>query len=172
MLWGSKRTPSLDVATPATYLRPTMRGARTLTAGEAELARSVFGDAINYDRVRMVRRKWWPFQPKGVVMAPTGNIHFHPKSPLWSEDFTKERLSLQGLFIHEMTHVWQAQTRGRFYLPLMRHPFCRYSYQLVEGRPFGRYGLEQQAEMVRHRFMADRGCMVSPLVDRSFLPFN
>lgn len=149
-----------------------MRGARTLTAGEAELARSVFGDAINYGRVRMVRRKWWPFQPKGVVMAPTGNIHFHPKSPLWSEDFTKERLSLQGLFIHEMTHVWQAQTRGRFYLPLMRHPFCRYSYQLVEGRPFGRYGLEQQAEMVRHCFMADRGFMVSPLVDRSFLPFN
>ena len=34
-----------------------------------------------------------------------------------------------------MTHVWQAQTRGRFYLVLMRHPFCRYTYQLEEGRP-------------------------------------
>ncbi len=144
-----------------------------LTAGEIELARSVFGDAIDYGRVRLVRRKWWPFQPKGIVMAPTGNIHFHPDSPLWSEDFSKERLSLQGLFIHEMTHVWQAQTRGRFYLPLMRHPFCRYGYELVEGRPFDRYGLEQQAEIVRHRFLADRGHgSCAPLPDRSFLPFN
>jgi hypothetical protein len=54
----------------------------------------------------------------------------------------------------------------------MRHPFCRYSYQLVEGRPFDRYGLEQQAEMVRHRFLADRGMPVASLIDRSFLPFN
>ena len=149
-----------------------MMGARVLTVGEIELARSIFGDAIDYDRVRLVRRKWWPFQPKGVVMAPTGNIHFHRASPLWSEDFSKERLSLQGLFIHEMTHVWQAQTRGRFYLVLMRHPFCRYSYQLIEGRPFDRYGLEQQAEMVRHRFLADRGQQVASLTDHSFLPFN
>ena len=35
-----------------------------------------------------------------------------------------------------MTHVWQAQTRGRFYLVLMRHPFCRYGYQMIEGRRF------------------------------------
>ena len=132
----------------------------------------MFGDTIDYDRVKIVRRKWWPLQPRGVVMAPTGNIHFHPASRLWSEDFSKERLSLQGLFIHEMTHVWQAQTRGRFYLPLMRHPFCRYSYDLVEGRPFERYGLEQQAEMVRHRFLAQRGMATANPLPPGFLPFH
>ena len=58
-----------------------------------------------------------------------------------------------------MTHVWQTQTRGRFYLPLMRHPFCRYAYDLVPGRPFARYGLEQQAELVRHAFLAKHGVM-------------
>jgi len=149
-----------------------MKGSRPLTAGEIALASSMFGDAIDYDRVRMVRRKWWPFQPRGIVMAPTGNIHFHPSSHLWSEDFSKERLSLQGLFIHEMTHVWQAQSRGRFYLVLMRHPFCRYTYQLEDGRPFDRYGLEQQAELVRHRFMADRGHPVARCPDRNILPFT
>jgi hypothetical protein len=149
-----------------------MKAARPLTPGEITLARSMFGDAIDYSRVRLVRGKWWPFQPKGIVMAPTGNIHFHPDNPNWSEDFSTERLSLQGLFIHEMTHVWQTQTRGRFYLPLMRHPFCRYRYELVDGRPFGRYGLEQQAEMVRHCFLAGCGKSVAPLTDRSFLPFN
>ena len=105
-------------------------------------------------------------------MAPSGNIHFHPNSSLWSEDFSRENLPLQGLFIHEMTHVWQAQTRGRWYLPLMRHPFCRYSYQLVEGRPFSRYGLEQQAEIVRHRYLAEQGQRIVALIPPTFLPFN
>lgn len=104
-------------------------------------------------------------------MAPAGNIHFHPHGDLWSEDFANEPLNRQGLFIHEMTHVWQAQTRGRFYLPLMRHPFCRYSYTLEDRRPFGRYGLEQQAEIVRHAFLAERGYGLAAAPSRSLLPF-
>ena len=145
--------------------------ARPLTAGEIALARSVFGDAVDYAKVQLVRRKWWPFQPRNTVMAPTGNIHFHPDDDLWSEDFTREPLHRQGLFIHEMTHVWQTQTRGRFYLPLMRHPFCRYAYQLEQDRPFDWYGLEQQAEIVRHRFLADRGARPAICPPRSLLPF-
>ena len=149
-----------------------MKGARPLTDGEIALARSMFGGAVDYGRVRIVRRKWWWFQPRGTVMAPTGNIHFHPDDPRWSEDFSKEDIWLQGLFIHEMTHVWQAQTKGRFYLPLMRHPFCRYGYDLREGWSFGRYGLEQQAELVRHRFLGDRGINLAQCPERSLLPFN
>jgi hypothetical protein len=135
----------------------TTRGSRPLTAGEIELARSIFGDAIDYAKVHIVRGKWWPFQPRNVVMAPTGNIHFHPANTIWSDDFSKARLSLQGLFIHEMTHVLQAQQRGRFYLPLMRHPFCRYGYRFSPARAFGQYGLEQQAEIARHLFLANQG---------------
>ncbi len=130
---------------------------RSLTRGEIAMARSVFGDAIDYSAVRLVRRKWWPFQPRGIVMAPCGHIHFHPGDPNWRDDFSAADWSLQGLFIHEMTHVWQTQRAGRFYLPLMRHPFCRYAYQFEEGRPFLRYGLEQQAELVRHSFLQRSG---------------
>ncbi|WP_037503891.1 hypothetical protein [Sphingomonas jaspsi] len=149
-----------------------MNDARPLTDGEVELVRSMFGDSVDSGRVRLVRRKWWPFQPKGIVMAPTGNIHFHPDSPLWSDDFSRERMALQGLFIHEMTHVWQAQAKGRFYLVLMRHPFCRYAYALRDGQTFDRYGLEQQAEIVRHRFLADRGVAVAQRPDAGLLPFG
>lgn len=117
----------------------------------------MFGDAIDYGQVRMIRGKWWPLHPKNAAMAPTGNIHFHPHGDLWSEDFGSEPLDRQGLFIHEMTHVWQTQQRGRFYLPLMRHPFCRYQYEFDPGRPFHFYGLEQQAEIVRHAFLLRRG---------------
>ena len=148
-----------------------MQTRRPLTAGEIELARSMFGDAIDYGRVRIIRGKWWPLQPRGIVMAPTGNIHFHPTDQRWSEDFSKTPLELQGLLIHELTHVWQAQTRGRFYLPLMRHPFCRYAYDLKPGWSFESYGLEQQAEIVRHAFLARRGVRLLAVPDPALLPF-
>ena len=144
---------------------------RSLTDGEIALGRSVFGDAIDYSKVRLFRRKWWPFQPRNSAMAPMGNIYFHPDGGAWSDDFSKESLHRQAFFIHEMTHVWQAQAKGRFYLPLMRHPFCRYSYKLKQGRPFERYGLEQQAEIVAHRFLADRGVNPRQCPPSELLPF-
>lgn len=145
---------------------------RSLTPGEVVLAQSIFGRAIDYAAVRLVRGKWWPFQPRNAAMAPNGNIYFHPHSGGWSEDFANEPLYRQGFFIHEMTHVWQAQKGGRFYLPLMRHPFCRYSYRLQPGKAFSRYGLEQQAEIVRHRFLAERGAPSATIPPRSLLPFS
>jgi hypothetical protein len=145
---------------------------RSLTPGETELARSVFGNAIDYARVRLVKGKWWPFQPRNSAMAPMGNIYFHPDGGAWSEDFSRESVRRQGFFIHEMTHVWQAQAKGRFYLPLMRHPFCRYSYTLGAGKPFDRYGLEQQAEIVANRFLANHGVNVDQCPPQSLLPFT
>ena len=144
---------------------------RFLTPGEVELARSVFRDAIDYSRVQLIRGKWWPFQPRRSAMAPMGRIYFHPDGGGWSEDFSRESIARQGYFIHELTHVWQTQKRGRFYLPLMRHPFCRYAYDLVPGRRFDVYGLEQQAEIVRHAFLARRGVRLSQVPDPSLLPF-
>ena len=144
---------------------------RHLTSGEIQLCRSVFGDAINYSRVELIEGKWWPFQPRGTAMAPMGNIWFHPRGGGWSDDFSKDPLGAQAYLIHEMTHVWQAQRGGRFYLPLMRHPFCRYSYVLEPGKPFERYGVEQQAEIVAHRFLADRDASVASVPPKDLLPF-
>ena len=150
-------------------------GARPLTAGETDLARSVFGLAIDLSKVTIRRRKWFAFQPRATVMAPMGHIHFHPGSLLYRDDFSASAIGLQGLFIHEMTHVWQAQARGRWYLPLMRHPLCRYHYAVRPGWPLTRYGIEQQAEIVRHAFLERRGHPIigSPglAVLDSILPF-
>jgi len=145
---------------------------RSLTAGEIELARSIFGDAIDYSKVRLVEGKWWPLHPRRAARAPMGNIWFHPDGGGWSEDFSREPLNRQGFFIHELTHVWQTQRRGKLYLPLMRHPFCRYSYRLEPGKPFSRYGLEQQAEIVRHRFLADHGAAIENPPPRALLEFG
>jgi hypothetical protein len=107
----------------------------------------------------MVAGKWAFFQPRHIVMAPRGRIHFHPKGDLYRDDFAAAPLGEQGLFVHEMVHVWQHQQGVN--LPLRRHPFCRYGYSFVPGKPFERYGLEQQAELVRHAFLMARGAKVA-----------
>lgn len=150
------------------------REGRPLTPAEIALSTSVFGGAIDYASVRIHSRKWAFFQPRHVAMAPDGHLWFNPRGDLYCDDFCGRDLDAQALFLHEMTHVWQRQ-RG-VYLPLARHPFCRYGYVLKPGQRFERYGIEQQAEIVRHAFLVREGRIVpgAPGLDqyRSLLPFS
>lgn len=138
-----------------------------MTQGEAALARSIFGTAIDYAGVTVRRRKFFPFQPRGVTMAPMGHLHFHPAAPQYCDDFAAAPLESQAHFIHEMTHVWQAKTLGRWYLVLRRHPWCRYDYALKPGWHLAQYGLEQQAEIVRHAFMLRSGAHIAGVADKA-----
>ncbi len=147
---------------------------RGLTKAERNLAESVFAGAIDYDQVRLANSKFIFFQPKGTVMAPRGTIHFHPKGPLFCDDFCGQGVTDQGLFIHEMTHIWQHQCGIN--LIVRRHPFCRYSYTIKPGWPLARYGIEQQAEIVRHYFLIREGLHVAGApglgVYRGIVPFG
>lgn len=151
-----------------------LAGERPLTEAERALARSVFGDALDLDTVRIRHRKWWPFQPRRVTMAPRGNIHFHPQSPNYCDCFASGSIGYQGHLIHELVHVWQYQQGVN--LILRRHPFCRYSYTIKPGWTLERYGIEQQAEIVRHTFLLRQGIVVPgapPLATlESILPFK
>lgn len=121
----------------------------------------MFGSEIDYAKVRLRRRKWFPLQPRNVTMAPRGHIHFHPQGSAYCDDFSRESLHRQGFFIHEMVHVWQAQKFGRWYLILRRMPWARYDYALKPGWPLARYGVEQQAEIVRHAFLLRQGVQIA-----------
>ena len=123
-------------------------GGRPLTEGERAMARTVFGEALALDPVRIHRARWWPFQPRQVAMAPDGHLWLPPAGDLGRADTADPPRPLQSLFVHELVHVWQHQRGLR--LPLRRHPFCRYAYTLVPGRPLRRYGIEQQAMIVQH----------------------
>ncbi|MEP3051763.1 MAG: vgr related protein [Erythrobacter sp.] len=138
-----------------------------MTPGEVTIAKTVFGTAIDYESVRIRRRKWFPFQPRKVTMAPRGHLYFHPDGSAYCDDFANEDVLRQGLLIHELTHVWQTQTRGQWYLLLNRHPFCRYDYILKPGQPFASYGIEQQAEIVKHAFWMRQGVRVTGVADKS-----
>jgi hypothetical protein len=128
---------------------------RALTVAERVLATSVFGAAIALDRVTVRRRKYWWFHPRRVTMAPDGHIWCHPQGQNWCPDYAAEALSMQAHFIHEMVHVWQVQ-QGRN-LILTRPPFARYRYDLVPGKAFARYGVEQQACIVADAFLLRAG---------------
>ncbi|WP_271079659.1 vgr related protein [Aurantiacibacter sp. MUD61] len=117
----------------------------------------MFGTAIDYSKVLIRRRKWAFFQPKRVTMAPRGHIHFHPLGDVYCDDFATAPLYRQALFIHEMTHVWQTQTRGDWYLVTRRMPWARYDYALKPGWKLEQYGIEQQARIVEHAFLLRRG---------------
>ena len=119
--------------------------------------RGVFGDAVDVSQVQVRRRRWWWLQPRSTTMAPSGHLHFHPDSGNYCEDFSTAAPRQQAHFIHEMTHVWQSQRRGWWYLPLVG-PFQRkYSYKLKPGKKLTDYNIEQQAEIVAHAFMLSRG---------------
>ena len=119
---------------------------RPLTADEVTLVASLFGDAVDPALPMIRHRKFWFLHPRRVTMAPDGDIWCHPRGTSWCADYARESLAMRAHFVHEMTHVWQVQS-GRN-LIFARPPLARYRYDLVPGKPFERYGIEQQACIV------------------------
>ena len=126
---------------------------RALTAGELTAAKGVFGDAIDWDRVRIHARGFTPFQPKHVAVSPLGAVHYRRADCL--SDFSTSWSDMAWL-IHELVHVWQFQTgvwvivRGLFER--------RYAYGVLDpATPLHRYGIEQQAAIVEDWFRRTRG---------------
>jgi hypothetical protein len=121
-----------------------------LTAGEVALARSVFGAAIDYAKVRIFNRRYLPFQPRQCAMAPNGSIYFHRSRCL--PDFAAADIGGQHWFIHEMTHVWQHQLgypvrlRGALRLGLDYH------YRLAPGTTLSDFNMEAQGDLLADYF--------------------
>lgn len=136
---------------------------RLLSDGEAEIAKGIFGNGIEYERVRVFRRKFVFFQPPTVTMAPDGNIWFHPDGRLaqsdLADDFSKAPNKVRAHFVHELTHVWQHQNGMNLVLEKVLM-FFRYGalggyrYELVSGKDFTSYNMEQQACIVADAYLA------------------
>lgn len=128
---------------------------RRLTQGEIEMAQLVFGDSIDYSLVRIHNHGYWMLvgmQPEDTVVAPNGEIYF-PKD-LYRDDFSRENLDLQKLFIHEMTHAWQYQLGYNIKLTRGPRPNMSYRYQLDEVRLLRDYNMEAQGDILADYFLA------------------
>lgn len=128
--------------------------ARAPTRGEVAMCRDVFGDAIDYPRVRVYNRKFWFAQPPRMAMAPNGNIYFHPSRYL--DDFARAPVLTRAWFIHEMGHVWQHQQGVNVYMAMLNRV---YDYASRFGRcRFEELGLEQQCEVAADYYLLRHGC--------------
>lgn len=140
-----------------------MGNQRKLTAGEIKLARTAFGDKIDYDKVRL---------SEGPGTNPMAHMAFAKGNPAitigntvyFKHDFCPD-FSVPGengtSFMHEMAHVWQYKTLG------MGAFYVRYAadlakakgnpnemYKFTEATRFDEAMLEAQAQMVGNYYKA------------------
>lgn len=134
---------------------------RPLTIGETAMARSVFRDAIDYARVRVVRGSFLPFglQDQNTAMTPRGSLHFMPAQ--YRDDFSREGNGGKLFFIHEMVHVWQYQLGYGVLLHGVLLALCggyirqrAYRYNAQAGGILSDFNMEQQGDIIAHYFGA------------------
>lgn len=124
---------------------------RVLTENEIAMASLLFGDAIDYSRVRIHGRRYLPFQPKNCCMTPNGSMYFHRSCFL--ADYARADPGAIHWFMHEMVHVWQHQLgypvrlRGAFRIGLAYH------YSLREGATLADYNMEAQGDLLADYFV-------------------
>jgi len=137
------------------HIMSTERGKfRYLTAGEIMYCRMIFGDAIEYSRVKIYNKKWIAMQKNDVAMTPNGNIYY-PEG-MFQEDFSSVGANDPDLriFIHEMVHVWQYQHGYHVKLNgVFSFNKSRYSYELSEDRKLADYNMEAQADLIADYFL-------------------
>ncbi|MFJ2453345.1 type VI secretion system Vgr family protein [Pseudomonas protegens] len=136
------------------FSEPDSEKGRALTEGEITLAKRVFGDSIDYDKVRLRDEDYVPWQGKNYVMAPNGHIYFG-EDLRGVADWSLLPADERGLFIHEMTHVWQHQ-HGVNVLLVGAYQQAKqfligdqYQYQVEPGKTLKDYNIEQQGDIVR-----------------------
>lgn len=132
---------------------------RGLTEGERALAIETFGEALRLDTIRIlptpfprafVPGRWFGFD---WILWPARDL---------PTDFAEAALRLQGVLIHELVHVWQAQKGIGLLLGKIRAGDgpAAYAYPLAPDCDWERLNIEQQAMVVEHRFLLSRGARV------------
>lgn len=131
---------------------------RCLTPGEQRLAREALGDAVRLDTVRFFPTPW-PFDRAFVPGRWFGRDWIAWPARQLPADFAAAPLRLQAVLIHELVHIWQAQTGINLLTAKLRAGDRPESYQYVANDDchWGGLNIEQQAMVVEHRFRLSRG---------------
>jgi hypothetical protein len=123
---------------------------RPLSPDEHKLAKSVFKNSIDYDRVRLATT--------GPTWTTSGNVIFVP------DDFSLKKGMYAQIFIHEMTHVWQYQHGGSEYISISLGRQVAswiktgsrggaYEYKIKPDSSIFDFKPEQQASIVQEYFV-------------------
>lgn len=138
---------------------------RKLTASEIGEIRKVYGDSIDYNKVRVV-------EGGGLLSAgaarTVGNTIYIPKG--------KSPVST-SLLMHEMGHVWQYQNGGSDYMSEALASQAvgdgyEYNKGLDEGKSWSALNPEQQADLMRDAYDSGYFNPTSPSFGRFVSPKN
>jgi hypothetical protein len=138
---------------------------RALTPGEIAIGRSVFGEEIDWARVRVMQAPQLGF---GACVPLGSTIVFSRWRAVY--DFSQASLDEQGWFVHELMHVWQAAhgvvLAGAKLRALGK---AAYAYRPRAGAPLKAYNIERQAEIARHLYIARAGACEPGMPPRGWL---
>lgn len=137
-----------------TDLRRRPRFIRLLTQGERALAHEVFGVGLDADRVRLAAIPLWR---RAFVAGPS--LMIWPAATIRADFAAPDTpLRVQAVFVHELTHVWQAQNGVSLILAKLKAGDGPGAYRYdLDGAPFAAMNIEQQAMVVEHAFLSARG---------------
>lgn len=126
---------------------------RRLTPGERALAAEMFGAGLDAGRVWLLALPMW-----NRAFVAGSRLMVWPARTVW-RDFSRAPLRTQAVFVHELTHVWQAQNGVRLILAKLKagDRAAAYAYDLAGEPDFSALNIEQQAMVVEHAFLASRG---------------
>lgn len=128
---------------------------RPLTPGERGLAEEVFGPSLDAARVRLLAIPYW-----SRAFVASGRLVVWPGRSMRPDFSAAEApLSLKAVFVHELTHVWQAQNGVSLLLGKLRAGDgpASYAYDLTGGAAFADLNIEQQAMVVQHAYLLRHG---------------
>lgn len=121
---------------------------RPLSSKEIEIAKTIFGDGLNYELIRWDKKAYF-----GAKKHKIAYVSFHTINS-WG--------TLRAdIFIHELVHVWQYEQMGAVYMPRALaaqktkegynyggiEPLERYAYKGLSA-----FNLEQQADIIADYF--------------------
>ena len=156
---------------------------RSLTPTERSEAAIVFGETIDYGRIRVAEDAGWTNALPRLRARLAGNvapnydnaitlghrIHFPRPLDTTPLALSEGRVWDFGWLVHELTHVWQAERIGPRYLWLairaqMTDGEAVYDYggedglreAVLAGSGLGGFTVEQQAEIVRDGYLRRR----------------
>lgn len=136
-------------------LRAALREKRPLTPAQIGEAKTIFGNTIDYAKVRVSDSKISSFQSECVITL--GNtIHYPPPDSRYTSMGYTTSTPSKNLFLHEMTHIWQNQNNikgtglsGAFALWVKSFSDENvYEYQKDSAKSLTHYNMEQQASLI------------------------
>lgn len=152
-----KLIPAITESLPNAF-----RKSRRLYPKEIAYAKQIYGDSIDYDKVRVTRDHWFSKGSTRVVGNTINFTSFYAGEPLF-EKTPEEALNEAGLLLlgHEIGHVWQFQNGGwayagdaltkqaaGYYSTGSRNTAYDWQTAIDWELPWKKWGPEQQAEAI------------------------